>query len=245
MVNEYTEIYNPSTGTYGPGNLGSGVPYNAPVTPAPVVQQQVQQLGDQYYGLSASEAAYRRSNEAAGTVPASADLQARADAEFKASQLADSTFKGKEVYSQYWMNPAYTGPEPSIEEKAILSTADYAQAFAGAMSSLHADAGGAVTTTIQGLADWYKSVGGKASQNAAGDVTTNIIAPYTLSTSLTTPGSGGGGSQQLSDITGQLTGIASALLKWLSDNLLIVIVVVAGAFLVPRLLAAGTGRRTR
>lgn len=119
-------------------------------------------------------------------------------------------------YSQYWMDPAYTGPEPSLKEQAALSSADYARDFAG---ELLAQYGTTAAPAVQQKAAVYKSA------------STLTTTPRTL-------------TQQIEDLTGGNDVVAQGV-DWIKNNLLIIVIVIAGIFVLPRFLDAAVPTRRR
>lgn len=114
-------------------------------------------------------------------------------------------------YSQYWMDPGYTGQEPSLAEKAAYSSAEYAAAFAGTLMSQYDQT--AVSPAAKVIATTYPKL-------ATTPVTTKTIA------------------EQFADLTGD-TGIdVSGAIDWLKNNFLIVVIVVSAVFVLPRVLPA-------
>lgn len=111
--------------------------------------------------------------------------------------------------SQYWMDSGYTGPEPSLEEKAKYSTAEYARDWAAAYARTVAASGAAISPAIQKIVVEY---------------------PPAAGTEL--------------DLSG-LTDMINAGVKWLTENILVVVIVVAATIVLPRLLPAATGSRSR
>ena len=117
-------------------------------------------------------------------------------------------------YSQYWMDPAYTGVEPSLAEKAAYSTADYARDFAGALLDQY---GTTAAPVVQAKAVAYRS-------------------PSTPAATRTV-------QQQLEDLgVGDIVGQG---ISWLKNNILIVVIVIAGIFVLPRLADAALPARRR
>lgn len=118
-------------------------------------------------------------------------------------------------YSQYWMDPAYTGPEPSIEEKSFYSDAGVARDFAAALLEQY---GTTAAPVVQQKAGVYRSP--------------STPAACTF-------------QQQIEDLTGGTSDVLGAGIDWLKDNLLIVVIVIAGIFVLPRLADAALPARRR
>ena len=108
------------------------------------------------------------------------------------------------TYSQYWMDPNYTGPEPSYEVKAAYSSADYAAGFAGSITNLIVGTTSNVSAAIKAIAKMYPTLS---------------AVP-----------------KETEDLLGKGVG-------WLTDNLLIVVIVIAGVIILPRILPAPSRRR--
>jgi hypothetical protein len=117
--------------------------------------------------------------------------------------------------SQFWMNSDYTGPEPDLATKAAYSTAEYARDWAATYLRSVTASGAAVSPAVQKIVVEYPPAGA-----------TSAAAGTTL------------------DLSG-LTGMINAGVKWLTENILTVIIVVAAIIVLPRLLSAATssGRR--
>ena len=116
--------------------------------------------------------------------------------------------------SQYWTEPGYMGSEPSLAEKAVYSSADYARDFAGALLDQY---GAAAAPVVQAKAVAYKS-------------------PSTPAATRTV-------QQQLADLgVGDMVGQG---VDWIKNNLLIIVIVIAGIFVLPRLADAALPARRR
>jgi len=138
------------------------------------------------------------------------------------------------AYSQYWMDPAYDSAKygtPTLAEKASFSSADYARDFAGTIADAEVVAHG--STVSPAIAEMSRTWPALSVDLTKQPVTQTIAEQSRQPVSA------------VDELISKLEGIAGTGVTWITNNLLLILIVGAAIFVLPSLLGAVIPSRRR